>query len=389
MNKNIINNFNEYAKELGIQDSVCFFDDSIYAVKKVAPYGKVAVIYNKSSFYSFGKQFTDKLKVSGIKPINFIMPELAVLNFESVFDVIGVPEDVRAVVFFDSNIKDIAYYIATIFRIPCIFVMRSGSVNGILSCNVKFSYEKSADPFYIDCQRLVVLEGDTDYCDFMDDYISLVTEYSSLIDYFVRESFYGEENNSALTFAENALKTVIEYCVDNGKKSAEVLFENSIKFQLANLSVDGKICINSAKNSFFTLINKNVSTDFKFTFLKKLVEIYSVCCENENPLAVANYTERANVLKKITGKDVGVFLSGFKKQLQTLKKGNIDSIVCAVKDLVYTLKEDVNKIEKLFFSLGGKSFETFDYSRELLFCGDLHDTLNFMTIARERGLCET
>ena len=158
MNKFTAQKLNNLSGALNVSDRVKFYyGDALDVLVSVAPHAKVAVLYDKATFYDYGKNFTERLKRSDIKPLNFILPENASLNFENVFDLIGVPDGVRAVVCFNRELVNISAYLATIFKIPVVLTLNTVKTEDILPAKVPFYLGGAADFFPVNCVYHVVL----------------------------------------------------------------------------------------------------------------------------------------------------------------------------------------------------------------------------------------
>ena len=381
---------NNTAKILGLNSRVHFYNaDIIKVVGDIAPFGKIAAVYTKNTFSDFGKDVTNNLKCANIKPLNFIMPENAVLNLSSVFDIICVPDDVRAVLIFDRELMDLAAYIATLFKIPVIFALDCINTDGVLCAKVPFFWganKSETDFFSVDCEYHVVISDNA--CMFgnkTEQYISIYCKILSLIDYRIRLAIC---SGNSYEFERNIILNAIR--IANFSYSANNLLISGLKIELANLASGGEILFNSAEYSFKRLTGFKEEKDIRFSLIKKLINLYSLCVsEKDMPFTVPDYNKRVKELADITKSDDGVFLKGFAAQIKALKGKDLLSVKADLKDDINLISEEFKVVEENYSKLGGNPDADFaSYVKALKLCGDLPDTVNFMTVIRESGFLE-
>lgn len=391
MNGVTASELNILAEKLGVVSRAVFYDgDPIGVINSVAPYGKIAVIYSKTTYTERGKDFSEKLKAAGLKPLGFIMPENATLNFESVFNFIGVPEDVRAVVYFDSELKDITAYIATIFNVPVIYALSSVYTEGVLSAKVPFFWKNSADFFSVTCPYHVVLPETVAATDaeLAEQYVNIVDKSVALCDYRVKLKILGGTKKVAVyNLIEEATKEILPL----PSVTAEQLLLSGLKIEIANLASNGAIIYNSAEYCFKRITGFKAQEGLNFAFIKKFAELCELCASGqEDPFTVPDYNNRARELATVTASDDGAFLKGLLNQLQRLRKQeDLKKIKTAFKKEFTAIVAALKDAEKVYKSLGGKDLKDFSpYLKAFKLCGDLPATCNFMTLVRESGFTE-
>ena len=369
--------------------------DRFNSLKELAPYGKFAAIFTAKSFTAFGKDFSERAKLLGFKPLNFILPEDAKLNFSNVFDMIGVPEDIRAIVYFDSDLYGVALYIATLFNVPCAYVMRKPLIGGFFRSRIVFSYEKFSDLFSADCERYLILDDafiDKTLSDSVyENYVGLFTESLSVADMIACSALY--EDNSprylrAFSYAKDSIDAVISSPCKKTEDFSDMLFLALSTLSLADFSLGGKILSESAKTSFMRLAGANCDTATLYAFYIRALSLYALACLSSDPLLVPDYLSRADALKELTGKDDGLFLDGFIKQTQAIKTVGTDKTVSAVKDYISLLNDNLINFRDAYINYGGKCVDFTPFNSALKYCGDLPDAFNFMSLVRETGISE-
>ncbi|MBP5466859.1 MAG: hypothetical protein J6Y43_04795, partial [Clostridia bacterium] len=380
---------NSIAERLNAGDSVKFYrGDVLTAVISVAPHAKVAILYNKATFLSYGKDFTERLKRADIKPLNFILPENASLNLENVFDLIGVPDGVRAVVCFDRELVNISAYLATIFKIPVVLRLNAGKTEDVLPAKVPFYLGGAADFFPVNCIYHVVLPDTApkDGWDMAEQYISLMSKITALSDYRARLAVFGGKPEKV---AYDTVKTAVLDAFSS--PDFETLFISGLTVEIANLATGGVILYNSADYCFRRIAGFYISGGVRFVLLKKLLKLYLLCAEELNdPFGTPDYNKRAQELSALTKSGDGAYLKGFTYQTEELKRrGNVDGVKASFKKEFTAQNAAFCGIEEKFLSLGGTPTENFaPYLKALKHCGDLPNAFNFMTLIRESGFTE-
>ena len=107
------------------------------------------------------------------------------------------------------------------------------------------------------------------------------------------------------------------------------------------------------------------------------------------PFTVPDYNKRVKELADITKSDDGAFLKGFAAQIKALKGKDLLSVKADLKDDINLISEEFKVVEENYSKLGGNPDADFaPYVKALKLCGDLPDTVNFMTVIRESGFLE-
>ena len=388
MKNNFCVQLNEFAESFGVGNRVRFYDGNVsFAVTSVAPFSRVAVLYSARSFEDFGKDFSATLKKAGVKPLNFIMPPSVTVRLENVLDVIGVPDDVRAIVCFDRALIPIAAYLATVFNIPVVYDMRSACAEDVIPAKVPFSFGVScAETVAVNCVYHIAV----DFEKLSDEgvaegYLSLISKRVALSDYRTKMKILGKRIKKSLCDAIeetiNAVKTPV---------TAQDVAFYGLKAEILSLAFGGEPIYNSAYHCFKRLTGFIQDNGQNFAFLQKLTALYSLCAENSDmPFDIPDYNARTKSLAALTLLDDGKFLRGFSDQKKALKSADLSAIKVAMKKELGYLSSFVEKAAKTYIDLGGKISEDFSpYTRALISCGDLPDTLNFMTVVRESGFLE-
>lgn len=390
MNENFIEKLTETANSLGVGDRVFFHSGTAAAaVAALAPFGKAAVVYSKPSFLRSGKSLTASLKKAGVKPLNFIIPEDAPLNFNNVFDVIGIPEDMRAIVCADYEVKDVCFYVATLFSIPVLFILNSVITRGVLASETVFRNFGVSDFPPVNCVRHFVFDDNAVSADGLSEqYAFIMSQITALTDYRVRITLSGEKANKA---AYDAMKNAVINSFRASDITTENLLLNGFIVEIADFAAGGKIIGNSAAGGFLKLTGFARESGLTFSVLNKLLLFYALCAEQkEDAFNLPDYNARAAEMAELTGSDCGVFVRGFLKQLKYLKDGEkIKKLKSGLKEELKSQSEALRTIKENYIKAGGALLSDFSpYVKAFKHCGDMPETLNFMSLIRESGLAE-
>ena len=362
-------------------------------LKKTVPFGKVAVLYLKSSFEKFGKENTENIRRLGIKPYNYVMPQGVTLSFENIFDVITLPEDVRAIIYFDGELGALVNYVATVLNVLCMRVVKDPFVKGVLAPFVCFDSGVSSDIFPIACDRYVFVDfaAVKDAKDNKEKAIAyILSRYLSVIDGKILAAAYGETWEDALQLILSA----VNYCRNNADNmDLGGLTYWTLATEIADAFSFGALLKNSSAFSLSYILKRTEDLDFYLSSCRKLFGVYLLYLkeESENLLSVPDYNARAKTLSEKTGKDFISVAEGIIKQRKALKE-NAEKINAAVS----RIKVNLADIESVFaaFSAATEKLSvketslTGDTAFALKSCGDIRDTFNLMTVIRESGLTE-
>ena len=390
MNNSFVSQLNSLASAYGVSDRVRFYGENAAGVAvKVAPFARVAVLYSARSFESFGKDLTVTLKKAGIKPLNFIMPSYVTVKLENVLDVVGVPEDVRAIMCNDRALLPVAAYLATVFNIPVVYNMRSLNADGVIPAKIPFSFGVAgAETVAVNCVYHIAVDFENlSDEDIADGFLSLVAKRVALSDYRAKIKILNKKAKKTLC---DEIKGATDAVKSFTKANAKEIAFSGLKTELADFAMGGEITYNSALYSFKLLTGFAEDDGRYFAFLQKLTALYLLCAENQDmPFDLPDYNARTKSLATLTGLDDGKFLRGFKAQKKALKSADLSAIKVAMKKELADLSSFVKKAEKTYIDLGGKISEDFSaFICAFISCGDLPETLNFMTVVRECGFLE-
>ncbi len=398
--ENLIKNLNLSVRLLsGGDDKNCrsaefySWEEFFPVLKKTVPFGKVAVLYLKSSFEKFGKENTENIRRLGIKPYNYVMPQDVTLSFENVFDVITLPEDVRAIIYFDGELGALANYVAAVLGVLCMRVVKDPFVKGALAPFVCFDSGVSSDIFPLTCNRYIFVDFNAvkDAKDNKEKAIAyILSRYLSVIDGKILAAAYGETCEDALQIILSA----VNYCRNNADNmDLDELTYWALETEIADAFSFGVLLKNSSAFCLSYILKKTEDIGFYLSSCRKLFGVYLLYLKEEggNLLSVPDYNARAKALSERTGKDFISVAEGIVKQRKALGE-NAERINAAVS----RIKVNVADTEGVFaaFSAAMEKLSVKDAvltgntAFALKSCGDIRDTFNLMTVIRESGLTE-
>lgn len=370
-------------------------------VSKVAPFGKVAVVYTKNGFSEFSKNLTTELKKIGAKPINFIMPDLeflgGVFSLENLFELFYFPEDVRAVITIETSlINEISYY-ASVLNIPAVYCVNNGLVENLLPYRVYVKNANDIDEVIITCKRHIIIDQKQiiDCKELGAELFAFIeSKISAFIDYSFNTFINGDKGQADIyNYAVQSLKevySIIEQPLSNRK---ERLLYNLIKISLSNYLMQGELLDYSSLYSALRLL-KNGSAYTMLNLCLKIIGVYELYLSDNfsETLLFPDYNKRAESLSFATGENVNKFIQNFENQLKILNKTNkkLPKAKKVLLEKVVAVKKDINKIFNTYFALNGKNdgVDNLDISVALKYSGDLSKNINLMSLVRESGITE-
>lgn len=374
------------AAKLNISDRVIFSGENLTEeIRSVAPFGKVAVLYSASEISDDVGALTESLKAAGVKPLNFAIKAKAVLDLDDVLEIVGLPEDVRAIVATNRELMPLSSYLASVLNIPVIYAIESVNTDGLLSPKVAVKGRGGTDFFTTTCNYRIVF-GTPKTIDLAEQYISVISKLTALSDYRLKLDVCGGKP-AADAYAVMKDAVLSAFSADD----ADALLLAGLKIELANLASLGEIIFNSAEYSFKRITGFKKQKGLNFAFFKKLLTLYKFSAEErEDPFAVPDYNKRARELSALTKSDDGAFLNGLLTQIKRLKKrGDVLGLKSKFINELTSQEHALPEIERKYQTFGGVILSDFSpYLTAFTLCGDLFDTVNLMTLARESGFTE-
>ena len=310
------------------------------AVSKVAPFGKVAVVYTKDGFNNYCKALTTSLKGIGAKPINFIMPDLefssGIFSLESLYELFYFPEDVRAVITLESSlICEISYY-ASVLDIPAVYCINNLTEYNMLPYRVNVKNFNRVDEVIITCKRHIIIDEskilNCKDCSALT-FAYIQSKIPAFFDYAFNLLISGKNeknskshdksndyNDKVYNYAIQALKETYSIIAQPIKDININLLYNLLKINLSNCLLKGELLDYSSIYCALKLL-KNDSAYTMLNLTLKIIGIYQLFLSNEynENQFFPDYNKRAESLSFATGEKVDKFLQNFESQLKTIQ----------------------------------------------------------------------
>ena len=186
---------------------------------------------------------------------------------ENIGGLFSLPDDVRAVIVFESALYDVASYFSALKNLPAVYIARSAEAENMLSPVVFLKIRRKTEFIYADNEKYVLIDpaSITAGKSAAAAFASLSSAIVSLIDYRVRGVFTGE------------------YCSESYNAAASEnapleLLEARIRLAVAETYTDGKI-LRGGENAVAEFLEAAGKAPFSFAERKflaalKLIDIY-------------------------------------------------------------------------------------------------------------------
>ena len=382
---------NALAEELSLNGEILFLtgDYTDYIVKNY-PYSAVCLVYTKKSFTERGKTVTDLLTRRGVKPINFILPEREDFRLSQVFEMISVPDVVRAVVAFDSCVTDVCAYIATVLSAEFVFCPTDVKTRDVFARTLYPNGRFGEERFTAACRRTVI----TDYSAFSLEKTDLAELYATVVSYETAITDYAAHafiNDTELPPEIGVLKDALALVDKTENPALDFLYETALKIELINESLSGRLNGCSAEYLFLRAAKCNLN-GFAFGVHKRIARLYAFYLREKPPACVSpDYNLRAETLAKACGADEGAFLRGLINQIRAFgrKKRVLADFITAQSQEIFENEDDLILQERVYNSLGGAPEPDFDgFIQVFRLLGDFPRAFNFFSLLREDGWTE-
>lgn len=364
------------------------------AAKKYAPSGKIAILYSRKDYLSYGVDVAKNLNGAGLGIVNVILPERKINDVKELCKLFDLPEDTRLVVAASGDFFGAAAYYANVKRIRAVQYVRTPSDIEELTPVRLIKMGDKVDFLRLDAPLTVGVSDKFSLSDVAELFANTESKLTALIDYRVQcaAGFCSFDKKSY-----DLLKTSVQetFKIFDKKLSERTDFavESALKCVIADFSAKGKLVRSSSLGCFDYLADSPRSGYASIMALKCYLEIYYAFFNKDyaDMLDYPDYNARAETLSALTGLDEKFFVEGFVGQLSRLKDKNkgVDKIASGLKKEITDLKTAVKKIENVYVALGGKKQpDGWGVRAAVKYSGDLPWALNGMSIIREAGLTE-
>lgn len=362
--------------------------------KENFPYGKVAVLYFKSSYEVYGKTLSKMLKANFNSITHVVLPDTFKDSVEEYSNLFNLAEDIRLVVTVDDRLYNVAKYFASVRQITCFLGVTKINTYNIFS-SVNLTNGKENEVFIPTCPLFIGLDPymfDISSGEDSDVYAFVVSHALALVDYRIHTMLKGlAVDKSAYTTVSNAVTKTYPLFNYYKEQRRALLVEKSILIQLANAFGDKLIYQSFSSRLACEYCSKSISGDKILSFSLTIAKIYQLLFSSkyDNLLEYPTYLKRADYIRKNSNYQLDYLLKELIDQSKLIKKDK--SLVIKLKN---KLLKDVNsfikcssKILNIFTALGGQTLSQDDaFVNAVKHSGDL--ILNGMSLVRESGISE-
>ena len=363
--------------------------------KTCAPFGKVVIFSYSETLMRQGGRITSALLDNEFKVENAVFEQDFTLSVEKVCAYIPVLEDARLIIVLDEELIETASYLATLKNIPFICVLKRFRINRLTASVVKIKNGEKTDCFTANAKRYIVFDGENIFES--DDFIVETYSYSaskllSLMDYRIRLAITGERpNKKAYDCARSALLKIFPL-LDKLSENKISIIENLLTLELAD-SCSGDTLLSQSASAIASSIyccGEPISSVVELLCALIISEAYGLTINSiGQPITMPpDYGERAEFISDKMGIPENQVLSGYKKQINLLvaRKNKLSSLFeklkAEISSVENTLKKAFDKVKEL---QDFNSIDTDLLAKATLCSGDLPNSINGMTVARERG----
>jgi hypothetical protein len=353
----------------------------------VAPNGKLAFIATESTAIKFTKLLYQTARSVGVTLVTYTFDDYKT-STENASELFSLPDDVRAVIFCDREVSDLAGYFASIKNLPLIIFPQSIDANGLIRNKIYITTGDKIDAVLLKVKRHVIIDKKIILDDYADAYAFIMSRFISLIDYRINLSVQGgTPHKTAFDVIKNCvLSTFGSPKLKSGLK--DVLLYNSFATEMAIASTNGDINDLSAENVGSNLLGQKYNSKTSLYIASILIEIYNSLCKIEPEFcALTNVNDVADQLELKLGIVSTYFLDALSYQIAKLTK-NSDRVKAQMQLLTKEIKSyyGLSKtIYSAYLSLGGSEIEPIDHAFAITHAGDVGKFINGISLVRESG----
>lgn len=369
-----------------------YVEETIKILSEVCPYGKVATLYFNGTYTGLGKSFSEALKRAGFKPVSVILPDDFSDDINCFKKLFVLPEDVRAVITFDTNLMHAVKYFTSVKNIVGVFVLQDFLDTSFISPKVTLLNGNITESVTCKASQYIVLDKNLYNVD-KPLIFSVVASYCvALIDYKIYCKIHSKRYvKSASDLLQSAINSALAIFKNSAEEQSDLLIYSLFTTEIANLMSGGDILSVTSVNSVRRIL-KRFSGYNRIIFIKYALALYEKAFggEYDNLLEIPDYNLRAEGLSKITGVDEGLFMNNFISQIPKIKDG--EKKILQIKP---TLLSEIKQTQKLFgqinstyHALGGGGKEDKNLRLALFYSGDVTPYVNGMSLVRESGILE-
>lgn len=306
----IVNQLNNcVSRGNGKGKNVYFYHGSLPSVLpslsfKLAPYGKIAILYSESSYQQFGIELGNQLKKVFNSVTHVILPDLFTDNVENYSHLFNLAEDIRLIVATDKKFFGASKYFANQRGIPCVLYLCSLNCYGFLSQKLTVQNGDKQDIVNATANQHVIIDYESAIkrTNFADAYAFVVSHSLALVDYKINTEIFGiKPDNKSLIFAKKIITSTFDLPLQEKTRSQLIICKNLLCLEIFNFLHSDKIyksfsCYYSSK-----VYSQHVQMG-KLLLLSAIptAKIYQIYFTNkyDKLLDIPNYFARADFLSE-------------------------------------------------------------------------------------------
>ena len=374
--------------------------ESLKAVlEKIAPMSKAALLCTRDAFYAEGERWMRAVRNAGATPLNVILAKKFDNALENIGGLFSLPDDVRAVIVFESALYDVVSYFSALKNLPAVYIARSAEAENMLSPVVFLKIRRKTEFIYADNEKYVLIDpaSITAGKSAAAAFASLSSAIVSLIDYRVRGVFTGEYCSESYNLARAAISSAVNAAAS--ENAPLELLEARIRLAVAETYTDGKI-LRGGENAVAEFLEAAGKAPFSFAERKflaalKLIDIYHAffSLPHGKDMRVPDYVCRAKEVAAATGAKESVVLEGILKTAAAVSDERVKETGAQLLFEIEALKNLTGKFAATYYALGGnkelfKNYAPEEVRRAVFYAPDLPETFSVLTLMRESGALE-
>ncbi len=357
-------------------------------MRAVAPFRKVALLFSKEGYDRLGKATIRAIESVGCRVVTMV-GESTALDTDSIGRYFTLPEDVRAVVVFETGYIPVATYFCSVKNIPLVFNCDKIFMSELFPCSLRIKNGDKIDVVSVDCPRYVIFDRAIENTDIdaPEIYAFNTATAVALTDYSIRSALGLDEFNP---LAYNLSKEAVTgaYKIMKDKEIRPSLLSLAIKNVIANYMTGGKLFSGSAVYTACSLSGGGSIAEI----LSRILGVYylAFCGEYDHNMFYPDYNDRVSRLSEFGFSETET-LNWITYQLSVLegKEKEVLEKVSSIKGMLKSQNGAMSTIRNTYIALGGKKQAEIDkINLAVSLCGDVPNVFNGMTLAREKGFAE-
>lgn len=368
-------------------------------LNKIAPSSKAALLCTRDAFLAEGQKWLEVIRGAGVQPLNVIVAKKFDDALENIGGLFSLPDDVRAIVVFESALYDVASYFSALKNLPAVYVAFSPEAENMLSPVVSLKIKNRTERIYADNEKYVVVDPQAirGGAPCSEAFASLSSAIVSLIDYRVRGVFTGEYCSESYHLARAAVSSAVNAAT--AQDAPLKLIEARIRLAAAENYTEGKI-LRGGENAVAEILESAGKVPLslaerKFFAALKLIDLYQAffSLPHGKDMRVPDYVSRAKEVAAITGGNETHILEGILKSAEAVSEERVRETGRQLLSEIDALKNLTGKFAATYRAIGGNAAIFSNYSpqevrRAVFYAPDIPKTFSVLTLMRESGALE-